>query len=282
VDLDNDGVGDLLCGSWPGQLYLFRGLGGGKFAAGQQLQDHKAATIKLDYASAPHTTDWDADGDLDLLVGSSTGHVHLLLNVGTQAEHAFGKAAKLTAGGEPIQVPGGFSSPAVADFDGDGKRDLLVGADDGSVLWYRNLGTTKRPELAAGRTIVPAPRQEDQRGSSAKICLTDFNQDGVLDLLIGDRGEAFERELSEEETQWREEALRQQAKLLRTWAGVFTQYRQLLQEPQPDQRQAQLQSLRDELQRLKDLRNKFHHEERALQPGKQYHGRVWLFLGRKP
>ena len=34
---------------------------------------------------------------------------------------------RLEAGGKPIAVTGGHAAPAVADVDGDGRRDLLVG-----------------------------------------------------------------------------------------------------------------------------------------------------------
>ena len=33
MDLDGDGIGDLLTGSWPGELYFFKGKGKGEFAA---------------------------------------------------------------------------------------------------------------------------------------------------------------------------------------------------------------------------------------------------------
>src|SRR5437868_8071022 len=34
---------------------------------------------------------------------------------------------------------------AVADWDGDGLADLIVGCGDGSVIFYRNIGTAKEP-----------------------------------------------------------------------------------------------------------------------------------------
>jgi hypothetical protein len=46
----------------------------------------------------------------------------------------------------------------VADFDGDGVRDLLVGQFGGGLLWiYRNEGTDAEPRLAEGRTFKVGP-----------------------------------------------------------------------------------------------------------------------------
>src|SRR5262245_2878803 len=105
-------------------------------------------------ASAVHAADWDGDGVIDLLVGDIRGHVYLIPNEGTRQKYAFGKPRQLEAGGKPIEVPGGDAGPFVADWDGDGKPDLLVGAGDGSVWFYRNSGTRKEPKLAAGEMLV--------------------------------------------------------------------------------------------------------------------------------
>lgn len=56
----------------------------------------------------------------------------------------------------PVQVAGkpldvgrsGHSAPFVGDFDGDGKRDLLVGQfDEGRLRIYRNVGDNARPRF---------------------------------------------------------------------------------------------------------------------------------------
>jgi hypothetical protein len=50
------------------------------------------------------------------------------------------------SGGEPINVEIGHAAPFVADWDGDGVRDLLVGQfGDGRLRIYRNVGTNKEP-----------------------------------------------------------------------------------------------------------------------------------------
>ena len=44
------------------------------------------------------------------------------------------------------------------DERGDGLLDLIVGWGDGSVAWYRNVGSRTEPKLAKGITLVrPAP-----------------------------------------------------------------------------------------------------------------------------
>jgi hypothetical protein len=51
--------------------------------------------------------------------------------------------------GKPLDVGrDGHSAPFVGDFDGDGKRDLLVGQyDEGRLRVYRNRGDNGRPRF---------------------------------------------------------------------------------------------------------------------------------------
>ena len=58
---------------------------------------------------------------------------------------------RLEAAGKPIDTEIGHAAPCVADFDGDGVQDLLVGQFGQGLLWiYRNEGTNAEPKLAAG------------------------------------------------------------------------------------------------------------------------------------
>jgi len=58
---------------------------------------------------------------------------------------------RLEADGKPIDTDVGHAAPHLADIDGDGKLDLLVGQFGDGVLWiYKNIGSNTQPRYAAG------------------------------------------------------------------------------------------------------------------------------------
>ena len=100
--------------------------------------------------------DWDADGDIDLLLGTSRGlslpasptaylpshygllraaSVLMLRNVGTNAEPVFDYVKQVEFNGERIKLGIHSCSPAPVDL-GRGVVDLLVGEEAGTVRYY--------------------------------------------------------------------------------------------------------------------------------------------------
>src|SRR5262249_49065668 len=147
------------------------------------------------------------------------------------SNYVFGKEKALKANGKAVRAPGGDAGPHAVDWDGDGKLDLLLGCGDGSVLFYRNIGTSKEPELAEPVVLVPegenhygadAPK-EPRRGHRAKVWAADWNGDGKLDLLVGDI--ATQKPDLPEPTP---EEKKEQDKLRKELDDVMTKYREMV------------------------------------------------------
>jgi hypothetical protein len=262
VDLDGDGIPDLLSGSWPGNLYFFKGLGKGKFAPKQTLKDKSDKPIKIESASTVFAVDWNGDGKLDLLIGDVMGRVHLLLNEGTPTHPAFGKAQELTVDGTPIRVPAGDSHPIAVDWDGDKLLDLLVGCGDGSVQFYKNIGTRMQPKLAKPRALVPASKEgfdpnatSIHPGMRAKICVVDWKGDGRLDLLVGDYCSYQAKvDIPESERPAVEAARKKQAKLMKNMQEFSQTFQEAMNGPPKKLTEAETEARK---QKKDELMNKY-------------------------
>jgi len=85
-----------------------------------------------------------------------------------------------------LTVAGGQSSPAVADFNGDRRLDLLVGNTDGQLYFYPNTDTLTAPaferasQLTAGGIAIDLPD-----AASSRPFLGDYDGDGISDVLLG-------------------------------------------------------------------------------------------------
>ena len=248
---------------------------------GQRLESTNERPIGITgTASAAHAADWDGDGDYDLIIGTIRGTVYLVPNEGTSESYAFGKEEQIQAGGNPINVTRS-AGPFTADWDGDGDLDLLVGADDGSVSFYRNTGTTKSPELASAVQLIPPvekisdqhPPKDVRRGSRSKICVTDWNGDGRLDLLVGDLA-IQEPNLPEPTPEQKAE----HAEIRKELEKVQEHYRTLSEKlygKDSERTKEQIEQLEKEqqevLKRITELYSKLPAES-------ERHGWIWLFL----
>lgn len=142
VDWNSDGKLDLVVGNFAGSFYVFTGEGKDKFAPKPQplVTDNKPLKIKGVH-SDPFPVDWDGDGDLDLLSGSSEGGVQWAENTaGLGKVPALKEFQSLIESGptperyqliseEELTAPAGSTRVWVDDVNGDGKLDVLVGDD---------------------------------------------------------------------------------------------------------------------------------------------------------
>jgi hypothetical protein len=285
VDLDGDGLNDVISGSFPGEIYFFRRQKDGAFAPAEKLTDESGKLLNVGQACTAFAVDWDSNGKLDLVLGNIKGEVHVARAGGKPL--TFAAAENLSVDGKPIEAPGGDSAPVAADWDADGLLDLIVGSAEGNVLWYRNTGTSARPELEAGKELLgesplgwkpDSSRRPGDWGLRVKPCVVDYNGDGKLDLLLGDRCGSFDgKPMQTDEEQREEEVMQDRLPGLRqAWAAAFAEYRQHLAAADADaQRREQLRkrvaSLKDDIAHMQEIRDRY-------QKGYQSHGFVWLFL----
>jgi len=195
VDLDGDGRQDLISGSFPGELYLFKRKPNGAFASSIVIKTATGGTLHAGRATAVAASDWNGDGLVDLIIGNIDGAVFFSPNTGVTSKPMFGKPQVIQANGAAIIASEGDAGPCVADWDGDGKLDLILGSGAGDVNWYRNIGTRTEPRLAAPVLLVqgsgPTAQTEDfdnpkSPGGRSKVHVADWNGDKRLDLIVGD------------------------------------------------------------------------------------------------
>ncbi len=155
-DLDNDGLTDMLVAnrkrfnlneSYTSRLHFFKNTG--------TLTQPEFNLVDTNFLSIPSLQlsnihpalgDLDADGDLDLLVGDLNGLIHRFTNVSQAGSLQFEPTPTLVsdASGLTIDV-GQIATPQIFDVDNDGRLDLLSGCLNGSVVYYRNTGTSQSP-----------------------------------------------------------------------------------------------------------------------------------------
>jgi hypothetical protein len=287
VDLDTDKQTDILSGSWPGEIYIFRRQSDGSFTAAEKLLDEHGKPINLGHSSTVFAADWNGDGANDLLVGNIMGEVHLVPGRLDAGKLKFTAPRRLEAAGMPIQIASGESSPVAADWNADGRLDLISGSENGSVVWFQNIGTAGEPKLEAARMIIgespfgwqgtPGPREW---GVRVRPCVVDYNGDRRLDLLIGDRCGYFQAKPTQSEAE-KEQERRANDRLpeLRTaWKTAFEEYQRLVASGDSAETQAALGDARQRLNKLKDEIARVQEIQINYQPGYQSHGYVWLFL----
>jgi hypothetical protein len=174
VDWDGDGDIDLVVGDEDGRVALVENTGKLVDGAPDFLPpfyfQQEAADLKFGALVTPFGADWDDDGDFDLVCGNTSGNIGWFENLsGKGVSPPKWAAPKLLETSEgpirimagpngsiqgPCEAKWGYTTQSVADWDGDGLKDLVVNSIWGKVIWFKNIGVKGAPKLAAAEPIL--------------------------------------------------------------------------------------------------------------------------------
>jgi len=149
--------------------------------AGKRLPGFPVA-LPRDSDSSPALADFDSTGESWIVFGDDAGYLHVLDMRGRERTGFPVRTRGVVSGPTPTPHPPGGNvhsieaSPAIADLDGDGTLEIVVGGWDGRVYVWDHLG-----QPFPGWPI----QVEDQIISSA--ALVDLNEDAALDVVVGSK-----------------------------------------------------------------------------------------------
>jgi hypothetical protein len=223
-DWDTDGDLDLIVGDEDGRVAFIENTGKLSkertpvFSPPAYFRQ-EADTLKCGALATPVCFDWDGDGDQDILSGNTAGYVEFFENLSgpNVANPKWAAPKRFDAGGKPFRIMAGpngsiqgpaeakwgYTTFSIADWDADGRPDIVLNSILGDVAWLKNIGTRREPKLAEPKPVEVAWTKDDPqpalawgwRKPNGAALLTqwrttpvvfDFNADGLPDLAMLD------------------------------------------------------------------------------------------------
>ncbi len=173
--------------------------------------------VKCGALVTPVSVDWDEDGDEDLLCGNTAGYLAFIENLDGGAPPQWAPPRLLTADGQairlqagpngsiqgPCEAKWGYTTLNVADWNHDGRLDIVANSIWGKIVWFENAGTPGHPQLKPAASVCvdwpadgkppkpawtwwdPAPHELATQWRTTPVVI-DLDRDGLNDLVMLD------------------------------------------------------------------------------------------------
>ncbi|MEP7029221.1 MAG: FG-GAP-like repeat-containing protein, partial [Candidatus Eisenbacteria bacterium] len=161
-DIDNDGMLEIAITANNNKLYVFKA--NGTYQPGFPVTNVQADGVSK-YPS-PALADMEGLGQKDIVINTTDGYVKVFRPNGTQLSQWTNVRYSYTAKASE-------SSVIVADIDGDGQNEVLVGGEDANLYAFDNDGS-----LMAG---FPIKLNGEVRGTPL---VWDLDKDGLTEILV--------------------------------------------------------------------------------------------------
>jgi hypothetical protein len=216
IDLDNDGLLDLVVGQSKPGLKWYRNIGSKqkpKFKKSGMICDEKENPILTIFSIRPFYGDIDGDNIPEMMTSTYFGCMSNLLQYKLQSHNSNDLSRGWKLKGK-LQMQGSEDSPVTAqgivtmdpfDWDQDGDLDVVLGSEPAAPTVIINTGNNSRPvwdpprqlkfvngspveyySIEVGRGSVWGPGEHYMERCQPRMA--DWDNDGIMDILTGSMG----------------------------------------------------------------------------------------------